>query len=298
MTPEERRWTEVAEFDPARARRLWAGTLASEDAPAWYGPMASLVRSARGPGTTDELAAEDEVVARMRAVIDHDGRRVGSPAHMAGPPASAAPTAARAGRVAGRIVAAKAAAVTTVVALGVTAAAATTGIVATVVVPAITDRDRAVEEEQAPSAETGDTSADGIGATAGEEPRDRPGAVPAPGADGGPPGDPGATGPDDAGADSSSVPAHATTTTAAEAEGSGDATTSSSTPASTTTTTTTTSPPASSTTTTQPPSSTTTTTKAPSGDEGAAASGGPGVEPLSAPGPVDGRSNARGGQAS
>ena len=162
MTPDDR-WIDMARFDAAHADRVWAGSADIDDAPAWYGQVATLIRAAAAPTTEDELAGESEIVARMQAAILEpapDDEAAGEseivarmqatilelatygdadrPRHLRAPdPWAAAERRRRGARVVRRIVAAKAAAVTTVVAIGVTAAAATTGIVATVVVPAL-----------------------------------------------------------------------------------------------------------------------------------------------------------------
>ncbi|MGH9228039.1 MAG: hypothetical protein ACRD07_04780 [Acidimicrobiales bacterium] len=171
MTPDDL-WIEMAQFDDAHADRLWEGSAATEDAPAWYGRVATLLRTSAEPATDDELAGESDIVARMQAAIlepaTHDelagesdivarmratilqlaraadGDDAGDadrPRHLRAATPSAHGARRRQGvRVVRRVVAVKAAAVTTVVALGVTAAAATTGIVTTVLMPALSDR--------------------------------------------------------------------------------------------------------------------------------------------------------------
>ncbi|HKA84349.1 MAG TPA: hypothetical protein VKD21_10830 [Acidimicrobiales bacterium] len=165
MTPDDR-FIQLARFNAAHAKRVWDGSAATEDAPAWYGRMATLIRASAAPATEDELAGESDIVARMEAAMlepaaddelagesdivarmqatilanGHDVDDADRPRHLR----PAVPWAARhrqGVRVARRFVAVKAAAITTVVAIGVTAAAATTGIVATVVVPALSNND-------------------------------------------------------------------------------------------------------------------------------------------------------------
>jgi hypothetical protein len=171
MTPDDR-WIDRARFDAEHAKRVWAGSADADDAPAWYGRVATLIRAAATPSTDDELAGEADIVARMQAAIlepapddeldgepdivarmratildlrDSTGRDVAGyddrPRHLRAADGARDGARRRGARVVSQIVAAKAAAITTVVAVGVTAAAATTGIVATVVVPALSDRD-------------------------------------------------------------------------------------------------------------------------------------------------------------
>jgi hypothetical protein len=172
MTPDDR-WIDRARFDAEHAKRVWSGSADIEDAPAWYGRVATLIRDAAAPGTEDELAGESDIVARMQAAIfdpapdeelaeepdivarmqatildlraSTEGDGAGDadrPRHLRAAAGERDGARRRQGaRVVGRIVAAKAAAVTTVVVIGVTAAAATTGIVATVVVPALSSHD-------------------------------------------------------------------------------------------------------------------------------------------------------------
>jgi hypothetical protein len=188
MTPDER-FIQMARFDAAHARRVWDGSAATDDAPAWYGRVATLIRAAAAPATEDELAGESDVVARMEAAMlapasedelagetdivarmqatilgfaPDAGDDSDRPRHLR----PAAPWAARRqrARVVRRIVAVKAAAVTTVVAIGVTAAAATTGFVATVVVPALSSREPKVDvDHEAQPAEGSGSSADSSG---------------------------------------------------------------------------------------------------------------------------------------
>jgi hypothetical protein len=192
MTPDER-FIQMARFDAAHAKRIWDGSAATDDAPAWYGRVATLIRAAAAPATEDELAGESDVVARMEAAMlapasedelagetdivarmqatilglapdadDVAGDDPDRPRHLR----PAAPWAARRqrARVVRRIVAVKAAAVTTVVAIGVTAAAATTGFVATVVVPALSSREPKVDvDHEAQPAEGSGSSADSSG---------------------------------------------------------------------------------------------------------------------------------------
>jgi hypothetical protein len=171
MTPDDR-WIDRARFDAEHAKRVWAGSADTEDAPAWYGRVATLIRDAAAPASDDELAGESDIVARMQAAIfeaapdeelarepdivarmqttildlrtsieSDDAGNADRPRHLRAAAGGRDGARRRSARVVGRIVAAKAAAVTTVVAIGVTAAAATTGIVATVVVPALSDHE-------------------------------------------------------------------------------------------------------------------------------------------------------------
>lgn len=177
MNPDDL-WIGLAQFDTRHADGLWdpnAATGAADNAPAWYGRVATLLRSAQAPATSDELAGEADIVARMQAAaLDPAGAAThtgadralstddGRPRHLRAASGAQAPGHRHRGaRVVGRIVAVKAAAVTTAVAVGVTAAAATTGIVATVVVPALSDRDQPVSQEERPP------PADGGGSTTG-----------------------------------------------------------------------------------------------------------------------------------
>jgi hypothetical protein len=126
-------------------------------APGWGSDVAVLVHAARAPAAPDELAREDDIVARMRQVRLEVGSGAVAPAPVTDlgllrlvrdPDRDyrAKHAAARlqmsrhpSVRTIGRVVAMKAAAVTTVAVISVAAAAAaTTGIVATVVVPALT----------------------------------------------------------------------------------------------------------------------------------------------------------------
>ena len=68
MTPDDR-WIDRARFDAEHAKRVWAGSADAEDAPAWYGRVATLIRGAAAPATEDELAGEADIVARMQAAI-------------------------------------------------------------------------------------------------------------------------------------------------------------------------------------------------------------------------------------
>jgi hypothetical protein len=198
MTPDDR-FIQMARFDAAHAKRVWDGSAATEDAPAWYGRVATLIRAAAAPATEDELAGESDIVARMEAAMlepaagdelageteivarmqatilglaakaDDDAGAADDadrPRHLR----PAVPWAVRhrqGVRVVRRLVAVKAAAVTTAVAIGVTAAAATTGFVATVVVPALsTNEPKHAEERETTAVEKSESSAEGSG-TAG-----------------------------------------------------------------------------------------------------------------------------------
>lgn len=210
MTPSDELWIEMASFDSDLADRIWDGTATTGVAPEWYGEVATLIRTAKGPARPDELAAEQDVVARMEAAILEEaglleeatilGEGAGddrapvpdvAAAGVCGDPAVVTLPASRRSRTQGavgegsardgrtgrgarivrRVVAVKAVAATTALAVGITAAAATTGIV-TVVVPAA--RDRLKAEEQAPPAEAVEDEPSGRPAgrdRSGQEPR-------------------------------------------------------------------------------------------------------------------------------
>ncbi|MFP3900685.1 MAG: hypothetical protein ACLFXM_07500 [Acidimicrobiia bacterium] len=121
-TPRDEIWVDMVQFDTRTADAIWDGD-GPLDAPRWYAEMAARIHAARAPADPLELADEPEVVDTMRrAVLGQTVTRVRRPAPM---------------RLLGRAVAMKASAVVTVSVLGITAAAATIGTVATVVVPAI-----------------------------------------------------------------------------------------------------------------------------------------------------------------
>ena len=171
MTPDEL-WIDMARFDGAHANRIWDGSAATDDAPAWYGRVATLLRAAAAPATEDELAGESDIVGRMQAAIlelppqasNDDAGDSDRPRHLRAAGSSDAARRRQGVRVVRRIVAVKAAAVTTVVAIGVTAAAATTGFVATVVVPALSTHDEKTLPKPEPSAtEDSGSSTDGPG---------------------------------------------------------------------------------------------------------------------------------------
>jgi hypothetical protein len=58
----------MSQFDTEIADGLWDGSLPA-DAPAWCSDVASLIGTARGPASEDELAAEDMIVSRMAEAI-------------------------------------------------------------------------------------------------------------------------------------------------------------------------------------------------------------------------------------
>ena len=147
---------------------LMAGGDPRPDGPAWSRNVALLVRAAEAPAGADELSGEADIVRRMIEVRtsveasrttavatvtrldDHRSRAGDDPdrlltddRHYRAKHAAARLEASRhpALRTVGRVIAMKAAAVTAVAFVGVAAAAAaTTGIVATVVVPALTEK--------------------------------------------------------------------------------------------------------------------------------------------------------------
>jgi hypothetical protein len=194
MTPDEL-WIDMAKFDGAHANRIWDGSAATDDAPAWYGRVATLLHAATAPATDDELAGESDIVARMQAAIldpapddelaaesdivarmqaailelpaqasNGDAGDSDRPRHLRAAGSSDAARRRQGVRVVRRIVAVKVAAVTTVVAIGVTAAAATTGFVATVVVPALSSNDaKTMQEPKSSSTADSGSSADGSG---------------------------------------------------------------------------------------------------------------------------------------
>lgn len=129
-------WTDLLQFDPPSADKVWDGELHDPDAPGWYADLGSLIHRAQGPAEPDELVDEPEVVATMRRA-SLGAAIVALPRH-------------RGVRSVGRVVAMKAAAAATTVSMVGVAAAATTGIVATVaatvVVPAIQEKVRPVIE--------------------------------------------------------------------------------------------------------------------------------------------------------
>src|ERR671910_158013 len=143
----------MAQFDTGLADGLWEGLPPPDDAPEWYGKVSGLIHAASAPAGPSDLAGEASIVAAAadppreidlrHAVVRR--RAVESPRHLAARPRAAQHEQGHRARLVGRIVAVKAAALTTAVVLGVTAAAATTGIVATVVVPALQDRDQPTE---------------------------------------------------------------------------------------------------------------------------------------------------------
>ena len=63
MTSDDR-WTDMADID-AELERLLGGGSPPAEAPAWFGDVAVLVRTARAPARPDELAGEADIVARM-----------------------------------------------------------------------------------------------------------------------------------------------------------------------------------------------------------------------------------------
>ena len=289
MTDSDDLWIEMAQFDTGLADGLWEGLPPPDDAPEWYGKVSGLIHAASAPAGPSDLAGEASIVARMQAAIVAAAadppreidlrhavvrrRAVESPRHLAARPRAAQHEQGHRARLVGRIVAVKAAALTTAVVLGVTAAAATTGIVATVVVPALQDRDQPTEvpavgvDQGGPS--DGSESPSGSGAnlvldcvrhpqTCG---RDGAGLM------GGEGTNPVATG-DDPAATAPGLPDSDATT----GEAVGDASTAATVPpgvAPTETTTTTTEPPPTTTTTEPPPITTTTGPPAPLIDESA-----------------------------
>lgn len=294
MSPDDL-WIELAQFDTGHADGLWdpnAATGAADAVPAWYGRVATLLRSAQAPATDDELAGEADIVARMqaaaletagaatdagvdRAVSANDGR----PRHLRAASGAHAPGERHRGaRVVGRIVAVKAAAVTTAVAVGVTAAAATTGIVATVVVPALSDRDKPATEE--PPTSPADGGGSGTGQDGGRGSAGSLTCIIL--ADCGP-GDPAATEPEgDATPEPEPEPPATPPATTASSGGETPAEPTSPTTVAPSTTATTT-PPPQTTTTTTPPTTTTTTEPPIPLDEAADGGDQPPVETMSVP---------------
>jgi len=124
ISPRDEIWIGMMQFDARAADRLWERGAPPQDAPGWYGDVSGLIETANGPAEPHELVDEPIVVEDM-----HLTTRGRSPRHC------------HRGRTVGRVIAMKAAFVTTAGVLGVAAAAAaTTGIVATmasVVVPVI-----------------------------------------------------------------------------------------------------------------------------------------------------------------
>jgi hypothetical protein len=272
----------MAQFDTGLADRLWEGLPPPGDAPEWYGKVSALIHAASAPAGPSDLAGEASIVARMQAaVVDAAAeppgaidprhavvrrRAVDSPRHLAAGRRAAQHEQGHGARLVGRIVAVKAVALTTAVVLGVTAAAATTGIVATVVVPALQDRDQpTVEELPAIGVDQGGGSPGGSESPSGSDGSWRPDCVlrletcgrDGAGLDGDGP-DPGAT---DDPAGIATAPGAAESDATGEAVG--DAGTAATAPppvvATAETTTTTTQPPPTTTTTSEPPPTTTTT---------------------------------------
>ena len=282
MTDSDDLWIGMAQFDTALADGLWEGLPPPGDAPDWYGKVSALIHAASAPAGPSDLAGEASVVARMQAAVadaaaDTRGaidlrhavvrrRAVDSPRHLAARRRAAQQEQGHGARLVGRIVAVKAVALSTAVVLGVTAAAATTGIVATVVVPALQDRDQPPVEKLPPIGVDQGGPSGGSESPGGSDGSWPPGCVMLPeicGRDG--PGlvgelpNPGATGGDPADA--------ATVSGAAESDATGEAVGDAN-PAATVpppdvapaeATTTTTQPPPTTTTTSEPPPTTTTT---------------------------------------
>jgi hypothetical protein len=284
VTDSDDLWIGMAQFDTGLADGLWEGLPPPDDAPEWYGKVSGLIHAASAPAGPSDLAGEASIVARMQAAIVDAAadpsreidlrhavvrrRAVESPRHLAARPRAAQHEQGHRARLVGRIVAVKAVAVTTAVVLGVTAAAATTGIVATVVVPALQDRDQPTEVPAVGGDEGGPS--DGSESPSGSD--DSPAITCALhpvtcGHDGtgvGDGTDPAATD-DPAGGATATGAAESDATGEADADA-GTATTVQQDAASAETTTTTTEPP-STTTTTEPPTTTTTPPPAPPIDE-------------------------------
>jgi hypothetical protein len=120
-SPRDEIWIDMMQFDAGASDRLWEGGAPAPGAPPWYGDVSELIETAAGPPEPDELTNEPVVVEDMhRCTRTRAGHR---------------------GRAVCRVVAMKTAATTAASVLGfAAAAAATTGIVATVarvVVPLI-----------------------------------------------------------------------------------------------------------------------------------------------------------------
>jgi hypothetical protein len=125
-------WVDMTQFDPRLADRVWEGDLRDPDAPRWYTDVAAAIRRARGPAEPGELIDEPVVVANMSGAAL--GRRVTVRPHR------------QRSHALHRIVAIKATAtVASLTMVGV--AAATTGLVAGVVVPAINEHIAPLVEE-------------------------------------------------------------------------------------------------------------------------------------------------------
>src|ERR671910_2265630 len=226
----------MAQFDTGLADRLWEGLPPPGDAPDWYGKVSALIGAASAPAGPSDLAGEASIVARMQAAVADAAadppraidlrhavvrrRAVDLPRHLAARRRAAQQEQGHGARLLGRIVAVKAVALSTAVVLGVTAAAATTGIVATVVVPALQHRDQpSVEEPPAIVVDPGGGSSSGPESPGGSSGSWRPDCVlrletcGGDGAGEGP--NPGATGDDPAGI--------ATAPDAAESDATGEA---------------------------------------------------------------------------
>lgn len=81
----------MAQFDTEIADGLWDGVTPAE-APAWCSEVASLIGTARGPATEDELAAEDQVVALMAEAILEAAAAEATEDDAAADPTAAEPT--------------------------------------------------------------------------------------------------------------------------------------------------------------------------------------------------------------
>jgi hypothetical protein len=205
--------------DEEVVERLLAGGAAGSDDPPWSAELVRLVQAGDAPARPDELAGEDAIVSRMVAVrraalaelpvgsapvVDVDpgatpvsrlpARRLGEPwpggrrrqdslVTYRAKHAAARLEASRhpAVRNLGRVLAVKAAAVTTAVVVGtVAAAAATTGIVATVVVPALTGKDPSPPPDPGRSTDDRVDRDDGVGGPGAGDGSDDPGSPTSP----------------------------------------------------------------------------------------------------------------------
>jgi hypothetical protein len=123
ISPRDEIWIDMMQFDARAADRLWERSAPPDGAPDWYGEVSGLIETASGPAEPHELVDEPIVVEDMHRTT------LGRP-----------PVRCRRMRRVGRVIVMKAAVATAASVFGVAAAAATTGIVATmasVVVPAI-----------------------------------------------------------------------------------------------------------------------------------------------------------------
>jgi hypothetical protein len=145
--PSDELWIELAELDLGLGDGIWDGAVPPDDAPLWSHRLGTLIAAARGPAAPDELEREAEILAGMLAATSDETD------------ADCGPLARHRVRVLGGVAAVKAA-TAVVTALG--AAAATTGLVVTLMAP------KAGPERPPIGASTVDLPAPSDGGTSGE----------------------------------------------------------------------------------------------------------------------------------